>query len=102
MAISTMESAKGTNKKDDAIPPAKYRGPENTLINAMHDKVDVMIAKINSIDAAITVGSSTTIAFGDMITTTTTDKKGNTVTSYSIVMTVTNGGVSKSTTLTLT
>tara|TARA_Y100000401_G_scaffold75087_1_gene60940 strand:- start:20106 stop:20399 length:294 start_codon:yes stop_codon:yes gene_type:complete len=97
MAISTMESAKGTNKKDDAIPPSKYRGPEHTLINAMHDKVDVMIAKINSIDAAITVGSSTTIAFGDMITTTVKGK-----TSYSIVMTVTNGGVSKSTTLTLT
>ena len=50
----------------------------------------------------VTIGSSTTIAFGDMITTTTTDKKGNTVTSYSIVMTVTNGGVSKATTLTLT
>ena len=97
MAISTMESAKGTNKKDDAIPPSKYRGPEQTLINALHDKVDVMIAKINSIDAAITVGSSTTIAFGDMITTTVKGK-----TSYSIVMTVTNGGVSKSTTLTLT
>ena len=97
MAISTMESAKGTNKKDDAIPPAKYRGPEHTLINAMHDKVDVMIAKINSIDAAITVGSSTTIAFGDMITTTVKGK-----TSYSIVMSVTSGGVSKSTTLTLT
>lgn len=97
MAISTMESAKGANKKDDAIPPSKYRGPEHTLINAMHDKVDVMIAKINSIDAAITVGSSTTIAFGDMITTTVKGK-----TSYSIVMTVTSGGVSKSTTLTLT
>ena len=97
MAISTMESAKGTNKKDDAIPPSKYRGPEHTLINAMHDKVDVMIAKINSIDAAITVGSSTTIAFGDMITTTVKGK-----TSYSIVMSVTSGGVSKSTTLTLT
>ena len=50
----------------------------------------------------VTIGSSTTIAFGDMITTTTTDKKGNTVTSYSIVMTVTNGGVAKATTLTLT
>ena len=50
----------------------------------------------------VTIGSSTTIAFGDMITTTTTDKKGNTVTSYSIVMTVTNGGVSKTITHTLT
>ena len=50
----------------------------------------------------VTIGSSTTIAFGDMITTTTTDKKGNTITSYSIVMTVTNGGVSKTITHTLT
>jgi hypothetical protein len=50
----------------------------------------------------VTIGSSTTIAFGDMVTTTTTDKKGNTVTSYSIVMTVTNGGVSKTITHTLT
>tara|TARA_R100001463_G_scaffold66117_3_gene119488 strand:- start:264 stop:746 length:483 start_codon:yes stop_codon:yes gene_type:complete len=44
----------------------------------------------------VTIGSSTTIAFGDMITATVKGK-----TSYSIVMTVTNGGVSKSTTLTL-
>ena len=44
----------------------------------------------------VTIGSSTTIAFGDMITT--SGKKGTT---YTIVMTVTNGGVSKATTLTL-
>jgi len=42
------------------------------------------------------IGSSTTISFGDMITAT---SKGKTV--YTIVMTVVNGGVSKSTTLTL-
>ena len=41
----------------------------------------------------VTIGSSTTIAFGDMITT--SGKKGTT---YTIVMTVTNGGVSKATT----
>ena len=46
----------------------------------------------------VTIGSSTTIAFGDMIT---VPAKGKTPASYSIVMTVTNGGVSKSTTLTL-
>lgn len=45
----------------------------------------------------VTIGSSTTISFGDMITTTVKGKS-----SYSIVMTVTNGGVSKATTLTLT
>ena len=45
----------------------------------------------------VTIGSNTTIAFGDMVSTT---KKG--VTTYSIVMTVTNGGVSKTITHTLT
>ena len=45
----------------------------------------------------VTIGSSTTIAFGDMIT---TQPKGGKAT-YSIVMTVTNGGVSKAVTLTL-
>ena len=47
----------------------------------------------------VTIGSSTTIAFGDMIT---VPPKGKTPASYSIVMTVTNGGVTKTTTLTLT
>jgi len=42
------------------------------------------------------IGGSTTISFGDMITAT---SKGKTV--YTIVMTVVNGGVSNSTTLTL-
>ena len=46
----------------------------------------------------VTIGSSTTIAFGDMITT--SGGKGGKNT-YSIVMTVTNGGVSKTITLTL-
>ena len=49
----------------------------------------------------VTIGSNTTIAFGDMITTV-TGKAPKTTTTYSIVMTVTSGGVSKSTTLTLT
>ena len=47
----------------------------------------------------VTIGSSTTIAFGDMVTV--PGKKGSAST-YTIVMTVTNGGVSKATTLTLT
>jgi len=49
----------------------------------------------------VTIGSSTTISFGDMITTT-TGKPPRTTTTYTIVMTVTKSGVSKSTTLTLT
>jgi len=48
----------------------------------------------------VTIGSSTTIAFGDMITV--THPKTGKITGYNIVMTVTNGGVSKSITLTLT
>ena len=47
------------------------------------------------------IGNNTTLSFGDMITTT-VGKPPKTTTTYSIVMTVTNGGVSKSTTLTLT
>ena len=78
-----------------------------TEIDANKDKVSMTLGTSGSTALAgdtniVTIGSSTTIAFGDMITTTTTDKKGNTVTSYSIIMTVTNSGVSKSTTLTLT
>tara|TARA_R100000734_G_C3318202_1_gene112115 strand:- start:2430 stop:2840 length:411 start_codon:yes stop_codon:yes gene_type:complete len=77
------------------------------IIDANNDKVSMTLGTTGSTALAgdtniVTIGSSTTIAFGDMITTTTTDKKGNTVTSYSIVMTVTNGGVSKTITHTLT
>ena len=46
----------------------------------------------------VTIGSSTTIAFGDMVT---VPAKGKLPASYNIVMTVTNGGVSKAVTLTL-
>ena len=48
----------------------------------------------------VTIGSSTTIAFGEMITV--TDPKSGKVMGYNIVMTTTKGGVSKSVTLTLT
>ena len=48
----------------------------------------------------VTIGSSTTIAFGDMITV--TNPKNGKIIGYNIVMMVTKGGVSKSTTLTLT
>ena len=78
-----------------------------TEISTNKDKTSMTLGTSSSTALAgdtniVTIGSSTTIAFGDMITTTTTDKKGNTVTSYSIVMTVTNGGVSKTITHTLT
>ena len=71
-----------------------------TEISANKDKVSMTLGTTGSTALAgdtniVTIGSSTTIAFGDMITT--SGKKGNT---YSIVMTVTNGGVSKTITLT--
>ena len=78
------------------------------IIDTNNDKVSMTLGTSSSTALAgytniVTIGSSTTIAFGDMITTNVTDKKGNIIsTSYSIVMTVTNGGVSKTITHTLT
>ena len=67
----------------------------------MQDEINYLRTEISdNKDNRINIGSSTTISFGDMITTTTT-KKGVTTTTYTIVMTVTNGGVSKAITLTL-
>jgi len=76
-----------------------------TEISTNKDKVSMTIGTSGSTAMAgdkniVTIGSSTTIAFGDMITTTAPGKGGKTT--YTIVMTVTNGGVSKATTLTLT
>ena len=72
-------------------------------ISANKDKVSMTLGTTGSTALAgntniVTIGSSTTIAFGDMITT--SGGKGGKNT-YSIVMTVTNGGVSKTITLTL-
>tara|TARA_R110002012_G_scaffold18482_1_gene67936 strand:- start:745 stop:1152 length:408 start_codon:yes stop_codon:yes gene_type:complete len=77
-----------------------------TEISSNKDKTSMALGTSGSTALAgdtniVTIGSSTTIAFGDMITTV-TGKAPKTTTTYSIVMTVTNGGVSKSTTLTLT
>tara|TARA_R100000458_G_C8131142_1_gene146142 strand:- start:175 stop:558 length:384 start_codon:yes stop_codon:yes gene_type:complete len=81
----------------------KLLGPALYQIQKLTEELDDLRTEISANkDNRIVIGSSTTISFGDMITTTTTDKKGNTVTTYTIVMTVTNGGVSKTTTLTLT
>ena len=72
------------------------------IIDTNNDKVSMSLGTSGSTALAgdtniVTIGSSTTIAFGDMITTTVKGKS-----TYTIVMTVVNGGVSKSTTLTLT
>jgi len=73
------------------------------IIDTNNDKVSMTLGTTGSTALAgntniVTIGSSTTIAFGDMITT--SGGKGGKNT-YSIVMTVTNGGVSKTITLTL-
>ena len=101
--------------KDPTLAPLIYQLQQmqdeidylRTEISANKDKTGMTLGTSSNTALAgdtniVTIGSSTTIAFGDMVTTTTTDKKGNTVTSYTIVMTVTNGGVSKTITHTLT
>jgi hypothetical protein len=66
-------------------------------IQKMQEELDYLRTEISdNKDNRINLGSNTTISFGDMISTT---KKG--VTTYTIVMTVTNGGVSKTITHTL-
>ena len=72
------------------------------IIDTNNDKVSMTLGTTGSTALAgdtniVTIGSNTTIAFGDMITTTV---KGRST--YTIVMTVTNGGVSKTITHTLT
>ena len=72
------------------------------IIDTNNDKVSMTLGTTASTALAgdtniVTIGSNTTIAFGDMITTTV---KGRST--YTIVMTVTNGGVSKTITHTLT
>jgi len=77
-----------------------------TEISANKDKTSMTLGTSSNTALAgdtniVTIGSNTTIAFGDMITTV-TGKPPKTTTTYSIVMTVTNGGVSKTITHTLT
>ncbi|ASF00378.1 hypothetical protein [uncultured virus] len=74
------------------------------IIDTNNDKVSMTLGTSGSTALAgdtniVTIGSSTTVAFGDMIT---VPAKGKVPASYSIVMTVTNGGVSKTITHTLT
>ena len=69
-------------------------------IQEMQDELDYLRTEISSNkDNKTVIGSNTTISFGDMVTV--PGKKGA-KTTYNIVMTVTNGGVSKAITLTLT
>jgi hypothetical protein len=87
-----------TNKDKATFPGFGTSGSTalvgNTALLALGTSGSTALAGDTNI---VTIGSSTTIAFGDMITTTVKGKS-----SYTIVMTVTNGGVSKAITLTLT
>ena len=67
-------------------------------IQKMQEELDYLRTEISdNKDNRINIGSNTTIAFGDIQSQTVKGK-----TTYSIVMTITNGGVSKTITHTLT
>ena len=73
-----------------------------TEISSNKDKTGISSGQTSAITAntakvSLAGGSATTLSFGEMITV--TGKKGST---YSIIMTATNGGVSKTVTLILT
>ena len=100
--------------KDPVLAPLIYQLQQmqdeidylRTEISANKDKTSMTLGTSSNTALAgdtniVTIGSGTTIAFGDMITTV-TGKAPKTTTTYSIVMTVTNGGVSKTITHTLT
>ena len=98
MAITKFTNDKGNNKYEDVIPNTEDEMDSTQIfMKKLADKVDESLDETNK----FTVGSNTTISFGDMITTV-TGKAPKTTTTYTIVMTVRKSGVSKSTTLTLT
>lgn len=93
MAIGRFEDRKDNADFDKLVHTGEHENPMSKMLTEIANKLDELVDASNS----ITVGSNTTISFGDMITTTV---KGRQV--YTIVMTVTNGGVSKTITHTLT
>ena len=98
--IDYLRTEISTNKDKTAFPGFGTSGSTalvgDTALLALGTSGSTALAGDTNI---VTIGSSTTIAFGDMVTV--PGKKGSAST-YTIVMTVTNGGVSKATTLTLT
>jgi hypothetical protein len=77
-----------------------------TEISANKDKTGISSSQASAITAntakaSLAGGSATTLSFGELITTTTGSGKGAT-TVYTIVMTATKSGVTKTVTLTLT
>jgi len=78
-----------------------FLGPLVFQLQQMQDEIDYLRTEIDTNkDNRIVIGSSTTVSFGDMITV--TDPKSGKVLGHNIVMTVVNGGVTKTVKLTLT
>ena len=93
MAITKFTNDKGNNKYEDVIPNTEDEMDSMQIfMKKLADKVDEGLNETNK----FTVGSNTTISFGDM-----TESRGT----YTITLTATRdfgrGNVSKSITLTL-
>ena len=101
MAITKFTDDKSNNKYDEVIPTNEEEmDTMQHFLKKLVDKTDEGVDKTNEhINKIITVGSNTTLSFGDMVFTTVKGK-----TTYSIVMTVvyTDPSSSKVTTKTTT
>jgi hypothetical protein len=95
--LSAMQTAFDNDKQIDLIDfPAE--AAMIYQIQKMQEELDYLRTQISANkDKVSLAGPSTSISFGDMITTTSRGKS-----TYTIVMTVTHSGVTKTTTLTLT
>ena len=99
--LSAMQTAFDNDKQIDLVDfPAE--AAMIYQIQKMQEELDYLRNEISTNkDKVSLAGPSTSISFGDMITTTET-KRGVTTSTYSIVMTITKSGVTKTTTLNLT
>ena len=93
MAIRKITDDKTSNKYDEIIPSTEEEMDDNQLfLKKLAEKIDEGLDETNK----LTVGSNTTVSFGDM-----TESRGT----YTITLTATRdfgkGNVSKSITLTL-
>lgn len=95
--LTAMETAFNNSKQIDLTDfPAE--GAMIYQIQKMQEELDYLRTQIlNNKNKVSFEGPATTLSFGDMITTTSRGR-----TTYTIVLTATKSGVSKSTTLTLT
>ena len=96
--LTAMETAFNNSKQIDLTDfPAE--GAMIYQIQKMQEELDYLRTQIlNNKNKVSFEGPATTLSFGDLITT--TDGRGRST--YTIVLTATKSGVSKSTTLTLT